>query len=268
MGAAPTKIPAEKYGPWCVIAGGSEGMGACFARRLAATGINLVLLARNPGPLAETAGEIRAAHGVEVRTLGVDLAADDMLPRIRAVTDGLEVGSLIYNAGGAGGAHPFVEAPLERGLANLRLNVAGQTALAHHFGRAMCARGRGGILLVGSLGCIAGTKDLAVYSAAKSYTLTFGEALWSEFRPRGVDVLVMVIGRTLTPALERAGLGSTDEAPAADPDQMAALGLENWGNGPVVIPPEHVKAFEAMRAMPRRKAVEIMIASMEAQTRR
>ena len=60
------------YGPWVVIAGGSEGVGAEFARLLAAAGLNLVLLARKSGPLEATADECRG-QGVEVRTLAVDL---------------------------------------------------------------------------------------------------------------------------------------------------------------------------------------------------
>lgn len=258
----------EKYGPWALIAGGSEGVGACFAQRLAAAGINLVLLARRPEPLEATAEAVRAAHKVEVRTLALDLADANALQRIRSVTDDVEIGSLVYNAGGSDGAQPFAEQAPDRALLGMHLNVATPSALAHHFGRRMRDRGRGGILFVGSMACIAGTKGLAVYSASKSYTLTFAEALWAELGPQGVDVAVLVIGRTLTPALQRAGLASTDEAPAADPDQMAALGLENWANGPVIIPPEHAKAFDAMRAMPRRKAVQIMVASMEAQTRK
>src|SRR5690349_10318737 len=127
-------ISAEKYGPWALIAGGSEGVGACFARRLAAAGINLVLLARKAGPLAETAEAVRAGHAVEVRTLALDLTQPDMLERIRSVTDDIEIGSLIYNAGGAEGSQPLVEQSLERALTVMHLNVVGQTTLCHHFG--------------------------------------------------------------------------------------------------------------------------------------
>jgi short-subunit dehydrogenase len=261
-------ITPERYGPWALVAGGSEGLGACFAHRLARAGLDLVLLARRADPLAATAQAVREATGRDVRTLALDLAGDNMLERIRAVTDGLDVGLLVYNAGGAGGPCALAEQKLDEALANLKLNAVGQTKLAHHFGAPMRARGRGGLIFIGSMGCIAGSKNLAVYSAAKAYTQTFAEALWAEMSPHGVDVLAAIIGRTLTPALLRAGLTDTEEAPAADPDAMAALALGNLQNGPVVVAPEHIEAFEAMRAMPRRKAVEIMARSMEAQTRR
>ena len=72
----------EKYGPWAVVAGGSEGVGSAFAHRLADAGINLVLIARKPDPLEDTAQACRA-HGVEVRTLALDLTSPGAVDRIR-----------------------------------------------------------------------------------------------------------------------------------------------------------------------------------------
>src|SRR5262245_41144483 len=87
-----------KYGPWALITGGSEGVGAALARKLAADGFNLVLVARKPAPLEELATELRAG-GAEVRILSADLSQPDVLDKVRAVTDDIEVGLLIYNAG-------------------------------------------------------------------------------------------------------------------------------------------------------------------------
>jgi uncharacterized protein len=261
-----TGFDAAKYGPWAVIAGGSEGVGASFAYQLAAQGMNLVLLARNAGPLAATAEAVRAAHGVEVRTAQVDLMADDMLDAVRAATDGLDVGMLVYNAGSAAGPVALIDQPVERAMGTIRLNVIGQTLLAQHFGRAMAARGRGGIVLVGSLGAIAGCKNLAVYSAVKAYTQTFCEGLWAEMRPHGVDVAALMIGRTRTPALERYELHENTGVAMAEPDDVVAYALASLSEGPVLVPPDHQPGFAAMRAMPRRKAVEIMTRSLEPQT--
>ena len=98
---------ADRYGPWAVIAGGSEGVGASFARQLAEHGINLVLVARKPDPLEETATAVRG-RGVEVRTLSLDLLDADMLARVREVTDDVEVGLLVFNAGANSYGHDFV----------------------------------------------------------------------------------------------------------------------------------------------------------------
>src|ERR1700761_4703574 len=90
----------ERYGPWALLVGGSEGIGEHLARKLGAAGINLVLVARKPEPLAATAGAVRAESGVEVRTLALDIGREDLLERVREITDGLEVGLLAHNVGG------------------------------------------------------------------------------------------------------------------------------------------------------------------------
>ena len=99
------------YGPWAVIAGGSEGVGAEFALQLAQAGVNLVLIARKPGPLEETAQQARA-KGVEVRTLAVDLTSAQSISVITEATSDLEVGLLIYNAGANSYGHAFTEGDL------------------------------------------------------------------------------------------------------------------------------------------------------------
>ncbi|MEZ5114108.1 MAG: SDR family NAD(P)-dependent oxidoreductase [Nocardioidaceae bacterium] len=138
------------YGPWAVIAGGSEGVGAEFALQLAQAGVNLVLIARKPGPLEETAQQARA-KGVEVRTLAVDLTSAQSISVITEATSDLEVGLLIYNAGANSYGHAFTEGDLSGFLGVLDLNVNAMLALTHHFALPMKQRRRGGILLVGSL---------------------------------------------------------------------------------------------------------------------
>jgi uncharacterized protein len=148
-----TMIDVTKYGPWAVIAGGSEGVGAEFAKQLAGGGIYLVLIARKPGPLDDTARECRQI-GRQVRTVAVDLLDSEAVSRIAAETAGLEVGLLIYNADANTCSQPFLDAELTNFARVIDLNVTRILELAQHFGRPMRSRGRGGILLVGS---IAGT---------------------------------------------------------------------------------------------------------------
>jgi len=260
-------IGAQRHGPWALVAGGSDGVGAAFAERLAEAGINLVLVGRNAERLEAAAATLRAAYPVEVRSLPLDLAAPDMLEQIVAATQGLEIGTLIYNAGAAGGPVALVEQPTEAALANIRLNVVGQTLLSQHFARGMVARGRGAIVLVGSLGAIAGCKNLAVYAGVKSFTQTFAEGLWAELTPHGIDVAALVIGRTRTPALERTELQANTGVPAAEPEDVVDFAIASLDQGPVLVPPEHMPGFTAMRGMPRRQAVEVMTRSLEPQTR-
>jgi short-subunit dehydrogenase len=220
-----------KYGPWALIVGGSEGVGAGFARKLAADGFKLVLTARKIAPLEELAAELRGG-GTEVRVLSADLSKPDVLDRVREVTDGMEVGLLVYNAGANDTRGSFVELPEAVTQSVIAINVLGQANFARHYGAAMCRRGRGGIILTGSLGGYMGAPTLVAYTAAKAFSRTFTEGLWAECQPLGVDVLHLVIGFTATPAMARLGM---DLSRAQAPDEVAQEGLDNLANGPIWI---------------------------------
>ena len=187
---------AQKYGRWAVIAGASEGVGASLADQLAERGLDLVLIARNESKLEELAANVRERHGVEARPLVLDLTATDVGDRVAAATDGLEVGLLIYNAGAANRTTEFLDDSFEDSLQQIKLACIGPVALARHFAPAMRERGRGGIVLVGSLACLAGSSLLAVYSAVKAFNVNFAEGLWAELRPHGVDVCCAPLGMT------------------------------------------------------------------------
>ncbi|ORL42094.1 short-chain dehydrogenase [Prescottella equi] len=228
-------IDIAKYGPWAVIAGGSEGVGAELAVQLAEAGLNLVLLARKPGPLEATAERVRA-NGVEVRTLSVDLTEADVLDKIRTVTDDLEVGLLVYNAGANTYGHEFVTGDLDRFQQVIDLNITGQLKLIQHFGAPMKDRRRGGLLLVGSMAGFLGASQISIYAGVKSFCRTFAEGLWLEMREYDVDVLEMVLGVTRTPAMDRAGLNmDIDGLHVSEPADVAAQAIANIGNGPVFV---------------------------------
>ncbi len=249
-------VDSSRYGPWAVIPGGSEGIGAELADMLAADGINLVLIARKAEALEETAAAVRARHDVEVRTLSLDLTAPDMLDKVRTATDDIDVGLLIYNAGASHRTGPYLGWPLEDVLRVIRLNVEGQAILAHHFGRRMAARGSGGIVLMGSLAGVAGSPSVAAYSGAKAFSQILSEALWWELKGQGVDVLHVVVGSTNTPAMERLGI-AYKEGDGVSSDHVARLTLENIANGPVFVMPEMREGFQLFVEPDRRKVVEM-----------
>jgi short-subunit dehydrogenase len=232
---------AERYGPWAVIAGASEGTGACFARRLAAQGLNLVLIARREGPLASLAQEIRDKFNVECATASVDLAKADASALIAEAVGAREVGMFINNAGGDTSNAFFLDGELETWERLAQLDVMNVFRNCHHFARPMRERGRGGIILVGSGACYGGLTGKAMYSGVKSFDLCFGEALWAELRDAGVHVLNLILGRTDTPEHRRTlkELGLPVPAGMAAADDVAALGLArlpygpicNWGSG-------------------------------------
>ncbi|MCX6395261.1 MAG: SDR family NAD(P)-dependent oxidoreductase [Propionibacteriales bacterium] len=244
----------HRYGPWALVAGGSEGVGSAFAMQLAADGFNLVLLARKPVPLEETAAACRAL-GVQVRPLAVDLTDPGAVAKVVAETDDVEVGLLIYNAGANTHSLEFLDGDLDAFGEVVTLNVTTMTALVHHYGNAMRGRRRGGIVLVGSMASYLGSTRHTVYGGVKAFSRIFAESLWLELREHGVDVVELVLGVTRTPAMARAGLDF--EVPGmkvADPADVAREGLANIANGPV-----HIAAgndeYLAMRTHPDRAKV-------------
>lgn len=224
-------MDVQRYGPWALVVGGSEGVGAEFARQLAADGFKLVLTARKPAPLEELKAELEAM-GAEVRILSADLKQRDVLARVRAVTDDIEIGLLVYNAGANDTRGNFVDLDADITDGVIAINVHGHADFARHYGGAMCRRGRGGMILTGSTGGYLGSPTLAAYCAAKAFCRVFAEALWAECKPFGVDVLHLNIGFTATPAMARLGM-PVDLAEKCD--VVARQGLENIANGPVWI---------------------------------
>ncbi len=248
---------ADRYGPWALVAGASEGLGESFARLLAGRGLNLLLVARRAGPLEALAARLRAKHGVEVRTAALDLAAPDLAGRAAALVDGLDLGLLVYNAA-ASAIGPFLDAPLEAHLRVVEVNCRGPVVLCYLLGARLAARGRGGILLMASLAGGQGTAYVASYAASKAFDLVLAEGLWVELAERGVDVLACRAGPVRTPAY----LASKPKrsVPIMEPDAVAERALRRLGHGPVTIPGalNRITAFLFGRVLTRRASVRLM----------
>jgi len=247
----------ERYGPWALIAGASEGIGAAFAKQLAARGVNLVLVARRREGLAAIEREIAGLAPVQVRCLALDLAREDAALALEQATGELDVGLVVYNAALAptGG---FLDLALAEQLAAIDVNVRGPLALAHRFARRLAARGRGGLVLLSSLTAFQGSPWVATYGATKSFLLSFAEALWVELAPRGVDVLAVCAGATRTPNyLRRAQGKAPGELP---PERVAREALASLAHGPLMIPGRFNRfASQLMRRLlPRRATIRIM----------
>ncbi|MBW8753192.1 MAG: SDR family NAD(P)-dependent oxidoreductase [Sphingomonadales bacterium] len=247
-------VTRERHGPWALLVGGSEGIGEELASQLAAIGINLVLVARKPEALAATAAKARAT-GVEVRTLSYDASAEDLVDRIRELTDDVEVGLLVHNVGGGGGGR-FFDRSLDDVLRSSMVNCVNFTKLVHHYGKPMVTRGAGGVLTFGSMAGNVGGAYMTSYSGGKAYVQLFCEALWAELDGTGVDVLAIVIGSADTPARQRSGTKDVDLFPVARPEDVAKQALREIGNGPVQVPAGSEKAFAAFNIPDRREAVD------------
>lgn len=211
----------ERFGPWAVVTGASSGIGEAFARRLATTGMNLVLIARREDRLRKLADDLQARHSVSVRVVSADLSRDDFLLLIERATDDVPIGLLVNNAGIAP-AGPFLEHDVATELATLHVNSRAPLILAHHFGRAMRQRRRGGIIFIASTLAFAGVPGWSNYAASKAHDLVFAEGLARELRGDGISVLA------LCPGVTRTELWPTGATPrfAMRPDAVADFGLK------------------------------------------
>ena len=189
---------AVKYGPWALVTGASRGLGAEFARQSAARGLNVILAATNTDLLRQQADALQKDYGVQTRTISIDLSREDFLSEITPITDGLEVGLLVNNAG-MSKVGLFLHQDSAHLVKQLHVNARAGLILAHHFGGKMAQRKHGGIIFLSSGSAMSGTAYSANYAGTKAYNLILAETLWYELGRYGVDVLGFMAGSTKTP---------------------------------------------------------------------
>lgn len=248
-----------RYGPWAVVLGASEGLGAAWSRELATRGVDLVLVARRAEKLEALASELRAS-GRQVRTVSLDLGQADAASRLITETADLDVGLVVYNA-----CHSvvgtFLEVSLQDKLSTVDVNVRGPLMMCDAWAPRLVARGRGGLLIVSSMSAFQGSAMVGVYAATKAFDIVLGETLWEELGPKGVDVLVVAAGATLTPNFE----GITPAAKRAGAYPMASAdvareGLDALGkHGPTFVPGAMNRVVHSVLSrIPRRWAVRFI----------
>ena len=255
---------AERYGGWAVVTGASAGIGEAFARACAREGLSVVLVARRRERLEQIAAELVEKDGVETRVVDLDLSRDDAMARLAEAVADLDVGLLVNNAG-FGLQGRFAGQDLARLEDMVRVNCTVPMVLTHHLLPAMIERGRGAVIMVGS---VAGRQPLplhGVYSATKAFDLLFAEALSVEVVQQGIDVLVVEPGTVETEFQAVSGqLGHSGAKPQAVVEAaLAALGQQSsvivgWMNW--------LRATLATRLGPRPLVAHLARGVMEAQT--
>ncbi|MCL2653399.1 MAG: SDR family NAD(P)-dependent oxidoreductase [Propionibacteriaceae bacterium] len=247
----------DRYGPYGLVAGGSDGLGAAFAESLAKRGLNLVLVARQTQRLESTGARLRQAYRVDVKTIAADLADFEAVKSAVECLD-VSIGLLVYNA--AYCPIGLFETKTEEELAlATAVNVRTPLLIAHLLSEPMIARGRGGIVLMSSLAGAQGSQRLATYAATKAFNATLAEGLWKELKPRGVDVVACVAGAIMTPGYSQAE--SAKPAPGTlAPQAVAEQTLRALGKGPIVVPGavNKVGRFVLTRLLSRRAAIAMM----------
>jgi short-subunit dehydrogenase len=260
---------AERYGPWAIVAGASDGVGECFARAVAERGVNVVLLARRQQLLDEIAASIRADSGVEARAVAIDLATDDAMEQVRAATEDLDVGLVMYCAGADPNYTYFLDQSAETAKAMIHRNCVVPMEMCHHFVRPMRTRGKGGVIIVGSGGGLIGAPYMVTYGATKAFDMVFAESLWAEVHGDGVDVLGLILALTDTPAtrrllVRRGKLASMEDTTplegAVSAQDTAAEALEQLRNGPTWFVGDMLRdGAQQLGLVPRSDAVKLMI---------
>lgn len=249
---------SRKYGPWAVVTGASSGIGEQFARLLAAEGLSVILVARRADRLEALAANLREKHGIEAEPIALDLSGNDFLAPLLKACDNKDIGLVISNAGfGLKGLHH--EIPLQKLSAMLDVNCRAPLLITRALTPKLIERGRGGILLTGSMEGFFGVPWSAAYSATKAFVLSLGEALWSELGKSNIDVLVLAPGATDTETHIGQGIAREDLVGLKSPEEVARMGLEQIGKRPVYVSGLLNRQFiRVCSILPRRWAVALI----------
>ena len=192
---------------WALITGASSGIGAEFARQLAARGMHLILSARREPLLTQLAAELHQAHGTKTEIITADLSNPSepgrLLEEVRK--RGLTIELLVNNAG-FGQVAEIETTDVARVLEMIRVNISALTELTYGVLRAMLERGRGGIINVASVAGFQPVGYMGAYAASKAYVLHFSEALWAEAYSRGVTITTLCPGTTRTGFFDVSGV--------------------------------------------------------------
>lgn len=251
----------QKYGKTALVAGASEGIGAAFAKSLAAEGLDLVLVARREEPLNKLAGELESRFNIKTTCIPCDLGAVDATEQITEALGGREIDMLVYNAA-LSYIGPFIENSVEDNAIIAQINMITPLKMLHVFGEKMISRGRGAVVILASLAGFQGSGFLTVYAATKAFDRTLAESLWYEWKDKGVNVIACCAGATSTPGYNNSNPGKSSLfAPRVQaPEEVAEECLKKLGSRPSFISGRgnRIATFFMQKVLPRKMAITIM----------
>jgi short-subunit dehydrogenase len=239
-----------------LITGATAGIGAAFARRLAADGYRLVLVARDAARLAGAADDLHRQHGVPAATLPADLSTEDgcaaVEERLRAADGPVD---LLVNSAGITLHRSFVRSSAADEARLLRLNVLAVMRLTSAILPDMVKRRHGAVVNVSSVAGFAPVMPGSTYSASKAWVTNFSESVGRSVRPYGVRVMALCPGYTRTEFHDRAGIdmSRTPEWMWLDADEVVRDGLRDLARGRLISVPnwKYKLAAFGMRHAPR-----------------
>ncbi len=258
MAAHRIAVPIEDGMPrrTALVTGASSGIGAAYARRLAADGFDLILVARRKDRLDGLAKELERTHGVGAEVLAADLAEEAGLRKVEErIARAGELEFLVNNAG-FGTRGLFFRAPVERQDRMQRLHILAVVRLSHAALAGMVARGKGTLVNVSSVAGFGQSSGNACYCASKAWMNSFTEGLFFDLAAIGSPVRVQALcpGYTLTEFHDAAGIGR-NHVPAAwwtSADDVVDASLRGVSRGNLVVVPGLRYKFYAflLKALP------------------
>lgn len=215
-----------------LITGASSGIGETFARRLAASGENVLLVARSEEKLASICNELGREHGVNAQYVAMDLTEGGVGARLfeEVGRRGLEVETLINNAG-FGSMGDFIQLDLETELKMIDLNIRALVELTHRFLGPMRERRRGAIVNVASTAGFQPVPFMTTYAATKAFVLSFSIGLWEENRPYNVQVMALCPGMTDTNFFEAGHMDKPPMRLSQTPEQVVETAMRGLKRG-------------------------------------
>ncbi len=215
-----------------LITGASSGIGEVFARKLAARGRNVLLVARSEEKLITLCNELGRSNSIRAQHVTMDLSQTESPARLfeEAEKRGLTVDMLINNAG-FGSFGDFTKLELERELNMIDLNVRSLVDLTYRFLVPMRQRKQGAIINVASTAGFQAVPFMSTYAATKAFVLSFSEALWEENRPHGIKVMALCPGVTDTNFFEAARGQKPPARVAQTPEDVVETALRGLARG-------------------------------------
>jgi hypothetical protein len=230
-------LAEQRERPFAIVTGASRGIGAAYARALAATGYDLLLVGRDKARLDRIASELIRRHGgtvePEVMNLAESGAAHQLYTAARQRRHHVDL--LVLNAG-FGLFGDFATMPLPRIREMLRLHLEVNVESVRLFLPSMIERGSGGIIIVASLAGLLPVPYLAEYAATKAFLISFSESLAEEIRPSGVRVQVCCPGSTATDFHATAAARPKGLFNAQEPTQVVRTSLAALERGRTLVP--------------------------------
>jgi uncharacterized protein len=246
-----------KYGPWALVAGASEGLGAAFAEELAKRGMNLILIARRLDKLKVLSDELSNKYKIEIKYHSLDLSDFEQTKNFISQLE-INIGLLVYNAAYAPIGY-FENISEEDLIKIVDVNIKTPLLLSKLVLTQMIERKKGGIVLMSSLAGTQGSPKIATYAASKAFNAIFAEGIWKELKKHKIDVIASCAGAITTPGYKNAQ-NAKDAPGTLHADKVAKDTLNALGKGPTIIPgfTNKMVRFFMGRLFPRKLAISIM----------